>query len=84
MEQLDNNKIPKLGTSGEKYRDLQLVIQLPKQDLSETHCKQLETAGQEKAFQDFIATRENNSIGIGTVREFVKESTVSCSQSICD
>ena len=31
MEQLDNNKPPKIGSQGEKYRDLQLIIQLPKQ-----------------------------------------------------
>ena len=31
MEQLDNNKPPKVGSQGEKYRDLQLIIQLPKQ-----------------------------------------------------
>ncbi len=33
MEQLDNNKIPRIGSQGEKYRDLQLIIQLPKQVL---------------------------------------------------
>ena len=31
MEQLDNNKPPKIGSQGEKYRDLQLIMQLPKQ-----------------------------------------------------
>ena len=41
MEQLDNNKIPRVGTAGEKYRDIQLIVQLPKQDLAEEYCKQL-------------------------------------------
>ena len=31
MDQLDNNKIPRVGLPGEKYRDIQLVVQLPKQ-----------------------------------------------------
>jgi prickle len=38
MRQLPPEKIPKLNTDGEKYRDLQLVYQLPKQDLSLKYC----------------------------------------------
>ncbi|KAH3726299.1 hypothetical protein DPMN_052158 [Dreissena polymorpha] len=34
MEQLPNHKVPKLNSPGEKYRDIQLIYQLPKQDLS--------------------------------------------------
>ena len=28
MEQLDNNKIPRIRSAGEKYRELQLILQV--------------------------------------------------------
>ena len=34
MDQLPNHKVPRLSSPGEKYRDIQLIYQLPKQDLS--------------------------------------------------
>ena len=76
MDQLDNNKIPKIGTPGEKYRDIQLIIQLPKQDLSEEYCRNLKTATQKKAFDDFRNLRDSTSMDIGHVREYVKEDKV--------
>ena len=43
MRQLPADKVPRLGGSqGELYRDNQLKLQLPKQDLSSKYCNHLE------------------------------------------
>jgi hypothetical protein len=42
MRQLPVEKVPKVGTVGERYRDRQLNLQLPKQDLSTKYCSHLE------------------------------------------
>ena len=43
MKQLPPDKVPKLGGShGERYRERQLQLQLPKQDLSSRYCSHLE------------------------------------------
>ena len=43
MRQLPADKVPRLGGSqGELYRDTQLKVQLPKQDLSSKYCSHLE------------------------------------------
>ncbi len=76
MEQLDNNKIPKIGTSGEKYRDMQLIIQLPKQDLSEEFAKNLKAPSQKKAFNDFRNMRDTLAMDIAYVKDYVKEDMV--------
>ena len=42
MRQLPVEKVPKVGSVGERYRDRQLNLQLPKQDLSTKYCTHLE------------------------------------------
>ena len=42
MRQLPVEKVPRLGSVGERYRDHQLGFQLPKQDLSAKYCTHLE------------------------------------------
>ena len=79
MEQLDNHKIPRLDTDGERYREIQLIHQLPKQDLSEEFCKNLSSTNHRKAFQDFCNARDTESMGIGRIKEYVKEESVSYS-----
>ena len=76
MEQLDNTKIPKVGSRGEKYRDIQLVVQLPKQDLSHDYCRHLAGADQRKAFDEFKHVRDATAMEIGLVKE-VHDDTVS-------
>ena len=39
MDQLDNNKIPNLGSSGQRYRRQQIISQFPRQDISLEYCK---------------------------------------------
>ena len=75
MEQLDNTKIPKIGSQGEKYRDIQIVVQLPKQDLAQEFCRHLKTPDQKKAFEEFRHVRDATAMVIGIVRE-VTEDTV--------
>ena len=47
MRQLPSEKVPRVGGSqGEVYRDHQLKLQLPKQDLSSKYCSNLEPGHQ--------------------------------------
>ena len=68
MEQLPNHKMPKLGSPGEKYRDIQLIYQLPKQDLSSDFCRMLETSTEVKEFRVFRELRDNIAMDIGVVK----------------
>lgn len=79
MQQLDNNKIPKVGSDGEKYRDKQLIVQLPKQDLSEQYCRHLKSSGQKQGFDDFCKMRDAEAMDIGYIKDSVKENMVSSS-----
>jgi len=65
---LPSNKVPKLGTSGEKYRDKQVVVQLPKQDLALTYCKHVEQR-HHQSYEDFINARNEIALDIGYARE---------------
>ncbi|ESN90665.1 hypothetical protein HELRODRAFT_71169, partial [Helobdella robusta] len=71
MHQLDNNKIPRLGTDGDKYRSTQLRQQLPRQDFSQLYCRQLNapttTAMQKQSFEEFVATR-SATIDVASVK----------------
>jgi hypothetical protein len=75
MQQLDNNKIPKLGSIGKKYHDMQLVVQLPRQDLAIEHCRHLKADTQRESFDEFGRTRDSEALDIGYVVPSVKEAT---------
>ncbi|CAN7982529.1 unnamed protein product, partial [Ixodes pacificus] len=76
FSQLPNHKVPRLGTPGEKYRDRQLIVQLPKQDLALAYCKFLERECQ-RSFEDFVNARNEIALDIGYVREAL-EKTQEC------
>lgn len=76
MQQLDNNKIPKVGSDGEKYRDKQLIVQLPKQDLAEQYCRHLKTSAQKQGFDDFCKMRDAEAMDIGYIKDSVRENMV--------
>lgn len=76
MQQLDNNKIPKIRSDGEKYRDMQLIVQLPKQDLSDQHCRHLKGQAQKQGFDDFCKMRDAEAMDIGYIKDSVKENMV--------
>ena len=64
MQQLPQNKTPKLGSEGENYRQLQLAHQLPKQDLSLKYCAHI-APKDKSSFQDFICARNDIALDIG-------------------
>jgi hypothetical protein len=64
---LDNNKIPKSGSVGARYRTMQLIEQLPKQDFSSSHCRQLDTTDAKQSFELFSKERDLNALDIGIV-----------------
>lgn len=67
---LPSDKVPKLGTPGEKYRERQLMLQLPKQDLALAYTRHVDSAHQ-TSYEDFIAARNDIAcdIGYATVAE---------------
>ncbi|XP_035827265.1 prickle planar cell polarity protein 3-like [Aplysia californica] len=69
MEQLPNHKVPRVDTPGERYRDIQLIRQLPKQDLSDLYCRFLEDETERKEFTIFRELRDQVAMGIGTARQ---------------
>ncbi|XP_052242900.1 prickle planar cell polarity protein 3-like isoform X3 [Dreissena polymorpha] len=77
MEQLPNHKVPKLNSPGEKYRDIQLIYQLPKQDLSSEYCKSLETSMEMKEFKVFRELRDSIAMDMGVVKP--AQNNTSCS-----
>lgn len=60
--------MPKIGSSGERHRDKQLAIQLPKQDLAMTYCKHVE-AQDCSSYEDFVAARNEIALDIGYVKD---------------
>ena len=72
MRLLPAEKVPKLNTDGEKYRDQQLVYQLPKQDLSLKYCHHVE-APHHTSFQDFVCARNDIALDVGHAVDGVTE-----------
>lgn len=68
FDQLPQDKVPKIGTNGEKYRDKQLAHQLPRQDLTINYCKHVD-AEHRASYDDFIALRNEISLDVGFVRD---------------
>ncbi|RWS27718.1 four and a half LIM domains protein 2-like isoform X2 [Leptotrombidium deliense] len=69
-------KVPKKGSKGEKYRDNQLVRQLPRQDLALAYCKFIEPEVRNK-FQQFVNTRNESALDIGYVQASL-ETNINC------
>ena len=77
--QLPNHKVPKWNTPGEKYREKQLLLQLPKQDLALAYCKNLDKM-HFKSFEDFVNIRNEIALDIAYVKEFLDRQNVSINQ----
>ncbi|XP_030850860.1 prickle planar cell polarity protein 3-B-like [Strongylocentrotus purpuratus] len=75
MNSLPNNQIPRLHTPGEKYRDRQLIIQIPKQDVSEEFCHFLGDAATNESFTQFLELRDETAFGIGKVKDYLPQDT---------
>lgn len=67
--------IPRLGTPGERHRDRQLAIQLPKQDLARAYCRHLDPKHASSA-DDFMAARNEIALDIGSVQEVLERDLV--------
>jgi len=67
MEQLDNNKIPKLSSVGTKYHDMQVIAQLPRHDLSADYCRHLKNDSQRASFDEFVRARNTDALDVGRV-----------------
>ncbi|KAL0266282.1 UNVERIFIED_CONTAM: hypothetical protein PYX00_008874 [Menopon gallinae] len=70
FQQLPSFKVPRLGSSGEKYRDKQLMIQLPKQDLALAYCKHVDNIHQ-SCYEDFINARNEIALDVGYVKDVI-------------
>lgn len=68
--------VPRLGTPGERHRDRQLAIQLPKQDLARAYCRHLDPKHAGSA-DDFMAARNEIALDIGSVQEIPERDLVS-------
>lgn len=65
---MPQEKVPKIGSTGEKYRDKQLSFQLPRQDLTINYCKHID-AENRASYDDFIAVRNELALDVGFVRD---------------
>ncbi|XP_063403214.1 prickle planar cell polarity protein 3-like isoform X3 [Mytilus trossulus] len=75
MDQLPNHKIPRIGSAGERYRDLQLIRQLPKQDLAHVHCRMIHNDIEIKEYNIFRELRDSIALDIGFVKESEHETS---------
>uniref|UniRef100_A0AC35G6K1 Uncharacterized protein n=1 Tax=Panagrolaimus sp. PS1159 TaxID=55785 RepID=A0AC35G6K1_9BILA len=67
MSQLPNHVIPRINSLGEKYREKQLMLQLPRQDLSIAYCKNLKTPVERRIYEEFVNARNEIALDIGFV-----------------
>uniref|UniRef100_A0A158PAZ3 LIM zinc-binding domain-containing protein n=1 Tax=Angiostrongylus cantonensis TaxID=6313 RepID=A0A158PAZ3_ANGCA len=67
MAQLPNHIVPRVNSTGEKYREKQLLTQLPRQDLSVAYCRHLGNNNERKVYEEFINARNEIALDIGYV-----------------
>uniref|UniRef100_A0A0R3RKM9 LIM zinc-binding domain-containing protein n=1 Tax=Elaeophora elaphi TaxID=1147741 RepID=A0A0R3RKM9_9BILA len=67
MAQLPNHVVPRINSNGEKFREKQLMLQLPRQDLSLAYCKHLSNNVERKLYEEFINARNEIALDIGFV-----------------
>lgn len=67
MSQLPNNVVPRTNSSGEKLREKQLLLQLPRQDLSVAYCRHLTSQTERKVYEEFVNARNEIALDIGYV-----------------
>lgn len=76
MSCLPGHKVPRLGTPGEKARERQLMLQLPKQDLALAYTRHVETQ-YHTSFTDFVAARNDIALDIAVVKLNIPDPSVS-------
>ena len=68
FEALPGNKAPMRGTPGERYRQMQLIRQVPAHDLEMMYCNNL-SLEEKKQMEIFLRLRKEKSSGKGIVRK---------------
>ncbi|KAK2702965.1 prickle planar cell polarity protein 3-A-like isoform X2 [Artemia franciscana] len=68
MNLLPSDKVPLRGSTGEKWREQQLVVQLPRQDLNLQYCRHLETQHRND-YISFINARNEIALDYGYVKQ---------------
>lgn len=66
---LPKDKRPVRGTPGERYRNHQLMRQLPVYDIDIGHMRSELNTDEEKQMELFLKLRRDNALGRGRVRE---------------
>lgn len=64
FDSIPQEKVPKIGANGERFRDKQLANQLPKQDLAMAYCKHVDTQHR-ASYEDFVSARNEIALDIG-------------------
>ncbi|XP_018016419.2 uncharacterized protein LOC108673145 [Hyalella azteca] len=67
MSMLPGHKVPRISTPGEKYRERQLMLQLPKQDLALAYTRHVDPL-HHTSYRDFVSARNDISLDIGVVK----------------
>ncbi|XP_069194174.1 four and a half LIM domains protein 2 isoform X4 [Procambarus clarkii] len=70
MSCLPGHKVPRLATPGEKARERQLMLQLPKQDLALAFTRHVEPQ-HHTSFKDFVAARNDIALDIGIIKPHI-------------
>lgn len=79
FETLPEEKVPKIDSIGERYREKQIAYQLPKQDLALSYCKHIEPQ-HNASYEDFVTARNELALDIG----YVTDATVTTNCVECD
>lgn len=86
FDSLPVDKVPKINTVGEQYREQQLSYQWPKQDLALSYCHHIESQNS-GSYEDFVGGRNEIALDIAYVKEVVGSSNspldcVNCDENI--
>ncbi|XP_055841227.1 prickle planar cell polarity protein 3 isoform X4 [Episyrphus balteatus] len=82
FDKIPQDKVPKLGSTGERYREQQVMMQLPKQDLSLDYCKHVEPQHR-ASYEDFVAARNEIALDIGYIKDAAQSTQcVHCDERI--
>ena len=73
MNLLPEDKVPYVGSVGEKYRLKQLLVQLPPQDNEARYCSGLSDE-EKKELRVFSNRRKREALGRGTVKLLARSS----------
>lgn len=68
MCSLPEDKVPYVDSAGERYRNRQIILQLPPHDNEARYCSVL-SEEEKKELRYFVALRKRDAIGRGIVKQ---------------